>query len=177
MARVTHAEFPWMKYADTVAATWRHSAPESPNRAGRQLVRYATLAASSHNTQPWLFEFGRDCITIHPDFGRRCPAVDPDDHHLFASLGCAAKNLALAARATGLEAYADYDPGTRSLRISLAEKTAGRSPLFDAIVRRQCTRTAYDGSRLSLEDPRLLEAASRGREVEVLLLTADRAKV
>jgi hypothetical protein len=27
---------------------------------------------------------------ILPDLSRRCPAVDPDDHHLFVSLGCAA---------------------------------------------------------------------------------------
>ena len=63
----------------------------------RELVRFATLAANSHNTQPWIFSARGDEIAIAPDFRRRCPVVDPDDHHLFASLGCAAENLVQAA--------------------------------------------------------------------------------
>lgn len=62
-----------------------------------------TLAASSHNTQPWKFAVEPGRIVILPDLSRRCPAVDPDDHHLFASLGCAAENLVLAAQAVGLQ--------------------------------------------------------------------------
>ena len=65
-------------------------------------MRAATLAANSHNTQPWIFTAAANAITIAPDFGRRCPAVDPDDHHLFASLGCATENLVHAAAAIGL---------------------------------------------------------------------------
>ena len=48
----------------------------------RELVRQATLAASSHNTQPWKFRVAEQSITILPDFTRRTPVVDPDDHHL-----------------------------------------------------------------------------------------------
>ena len=61
------------------------------------LVADATMAASSHNTQPWRFEIGENLIRIVPDFTRRCPMVDPDDHHLYVSLGCAAENMVLAA--------------------------------------------------------------------------------
>lgn len=67
----------------------------------QDVVRYAALAASSHNTQPWRFLIADRTIEIRPDFRRRMPAVDPDDHHLFVSLGCAAANLALAAAAIG----------------------------------------------------------------------------
>ncbi len=59
----------------------------------REMVRAATLAANSHNTQPWHFRVGTDRIDIVPDLSRRTPVVDPDDHHLFASLGCATENL------------------------------------------------------------------------------------
>jgi hypothetical protein len=52
----------------------------------RELIRHATLAASSHNTQPWKFCIRRGSIVIQPDFSRRCPVVDPDDSHLFKSL-------------------------------------------------------------------------------------------
>ncbi|MFT4101622.1 MAG: hypothetical protein QM674_11405 [Burkholderiaceae bacterium] len=34
-----------------------------------------------------------DRVVILHDFERRCAAVDPDDHHLYAGLGCAAENL------------------------------------------------------------------------------------
>ena len=67
-----------------------------------ELIRLATLAANSHNTQPWRFRVLENAIHITPDFSRRTPAVDPDDHHLYASLGCAAENLAIAAAAKGL---------------------------------------------------------------------------
>jgi hypothetical protein len=70
----------------------------------RDLVRQATLAASSHNTQPWKFRLGERSITILSDFSRRTPIVDPDDHHLFVSLGCATENLVHAALATGRRA-------------------------------------------------------------------------
>jgi hypothetical protein len=65
------------------------------------LVADATMAASSHNTQPWRFEIGENLIRIVPDFTRRCPMVDPDDHHLYVSLGCAAENMVLAAASKG----------------------------------------------------------------------------
>ena len=32
----------------------------------RELVRYATLAANGHNTQPWKFAIKEDAIEIHP---------------------------------------------------------------------------------------------------------------
>ena len=59
----------------------------------RELLRSATLAPSSHNTQCWKFAFEEKAITILPDFSRRCPAVDAGDHQVFVSLGCSAENL------------------------------------------------------------------------------------
>src|SRR5579859_6334017 len=82
------------RYDDVVAHTWRHTVDTPTDKTAllRDLVRYATLAPSSHNTQCWKFKLGDDHIAISPDYSRRCPAVDPDDHHLFVSLGCAAEN-------------------------------------------------------------------------------------
>ena len=59
----------------------------------RELVRYATLAPSSHNTQCWKFRIEEQAISILPDLTRRRPAVDPDDHHLFVSLGGAPQKI------------------------------------------------------------------------------------
>jgi nitroreductase len=90
-----------MSYDEAVQATW---APLRPDGGIEELVRYATLAANSHNAQPWRFTIEEHRVSIAPDFSRRCPVVDPDDHHLFASLGCAAENLVHAAAAAGLRA-------------------------------------------------------------------------
>ena len=89
------------KMEDYGAATaaMRARLPERPELT--DYIRLATLAPNGHNTQPWLFHLGEGRIDIRPDFGRRTPVVDPDDHHLFVSLGCAAENLAVAAAAGG----------------------------------------------------------------------------
>lgn len=140
------------------------------------LVRYATLAASSHNTQPWKFALGPGRITILPDLSRRCPQVDPDDHHLYASLGCAATNLLLAAQAAGLPGHCRYNPATDSVIVDLEEGSPSHDELFEALPRRQCSRSEYDGSSLSGETLRLLESIGCGDGVSVLLLTDARQK-
>jgi hypothetical protein len=164
-----------MTYASRVEATWRHGPRhfESVGALHRELVRYATLAASSHNTQCWRFEADDAAITIRPDFTRRCPVVDPDDHHLYASLGCAAENLLLAAAAHGLAAEIDDTvPAVKGMRIALSPGRPQTSALFDAIPQRQCTRNEYDGSALSNEALGSLQLAGSGAGVDVVLLTA-----
>lgn len=138
----------------------------------RELVRHATLAPSSHNTQCWTFRMQEGLITVAPDLSRRCPVVDPDDHHLFVSLGCATENLAHAALANGLQASANFDPaGAGSVAVRLEATKAHASPLFQAIAERQCTRRDYDDKSLSTEELRLLEQAGNGNGVHMLLLT------
>jgi len=159
------------QYARAVAETWRTCDGLESRGSLVDLVRHACLAASSHNTQPWVFELGADSITILPDFSRRCPAVDPDDHHLYASLGCAAENLVVAAQATGRSATVSYDPASTGVRIDLRPGAAGESPLYRALFSRQCTRTPYDGQPLTPHEQRALEFLPAGDGVAVLLLT------
>lgn len=164
-------------YDQATARTWRHEETELP-RSGlpmRALVRYATLAPSSHNTQCWKFRVADRSVSILPDYQRRCPIVDPDDHHLFVSLGCAAETLVHAAAAMGLRATPVFraDPA-EALDISLEPIRAARSVLFEAIPRRQSTRAEYDGRPLTTEELRLLETAGTGSGVQVWLLTDRR---
>jgi nitroreductase len=92
-----------MQYESAVQSTWRHSETRLSGEASllKEMVRDATLAPSGHNTKCWRFRIENRAIAILPDFSRRTPVVDPDDHHLYVSLGCAAENLALAAGAYG----------------------------------------------------------------------------
>ncbi|WP_372422263.1 Acg family FMN-binding oxidoreductase [Salinarimonas chemoclinalis] len=125
-----------------------------PDPAGtRDLLRFATLAASGHNTQPWRFRSRAEGVDILPDLERRTPVVDPDDHHLWASLGCAAETLAIAARARGLSAEVRFatEGGEEAIAVDLAPggaRPAEEADLFAAIPQRQSTRGLYDGRPL-----------------------------
>ena len=138
-------------YAEATRRLWRRTEGNVGDGATlmRELVRYATLAPSSHNTQCWKFGIEANAISILPDLSRRCPAVDPDDHHVFVSLGCAVENLAHAALAHGLHAEPRFDATRDAIRVALAATPAQRSPMFDAMASRQCTRGDYDGKPLS----------------------------
>lgn len=165
-----------MRYQDAISQIWRHTEFNGTESDSIALVRYATLAASSHNTQPWKFKLEAGKILILPDFSRRCPEVDPDDHHLYGSLGCAAENLLLAAEAAGLRGHCSSDAKAVHVRVDLEKAPPSRSQLFEVIPKRQCTRTAYDGTVLSNDELRLLEQAGRGNGVSVMLLTDARQK-
>jgi nitroreductase len=158
-------------YEEAVRSTW---APLQPDGGMSELVRYATLAANSHNTQPWRFVIDEHLIRIAPNFARRCPVVDPDDHHLYASLGCAAENLVHGAAAVGLRATPAFE--ANAVKVQLEPAPLARSPLFEAIPHRQSTRAAYDGRQVPSEGLRLLEQAGTGDGVSVLIIT-DRAKI
>lgn len=160
-----------MSYQAAVNQIWRHIEFSGSADDYVALVRYATLAASSHNTQPWKFTLEPGKIMILPDLSRRCPEVDPDDHHLYASLGCAAENLLLAAAAAGMKGHLSFDANSQRVQVDLEKAEPSRSALFEVIPKRQCTRTAYDGTSLTVEELRLLEEAGRGDGVSVTLLT------
>ncbi|MBC7376887.1 MAG: Tat pathway signal protein [Burkholderiaceae bacterium] len=157
-----------IRRADATAGT--EGAP-SGQELPRELVRFAILAPSSHNTQCWKFAQQGLGITILPDLSRRCPAVDPDDHHVFVTLGCAVENLAHAALAHGLHAETHLDATRGAIQVALAPTAAQASPLFQAIAARQCTRGDYDGKPLSSDELALLERAGTSNGVRVLLLT------
>ena len=163
-------------YEAAVNNIWRPTAgrPTGQLALRRELVRFATLAPSGHNTQCWKYNLAAsdNAITILPDFTRRTPVVDPDDHHLFVSLGCALENMAQASLAFGLKSQARFDPATQALRVALEPTQALTSTLYQAITTRQCTRGPYDGNQVSAPELKLLENAGTGNGVRVMLFTA-----
>lgn len=172
---VAYRSYPVGAWERAVAETWQPARGDLASSAAklRELVRLACLAANSHNTQPWLFRLAADALTVLPDFARRTPVVDPDDHHLLASLGCAVENIVQAAPLLGLAATieppADFRGG---VAVRLASAAAGPSPLGDMIARRQCTRAAFDGKPVANDSLRALEAAAGGGRTDLTLLTA-----
>ncbi len=143
----------------------------------RELIRHATLAASSHNTQPWKFRIRNDSITILPDFSRRCPVVDPDDSHLFKSLGCAAENLVHAAAAQGFSAEVRFDSGENGINVLLNRgPTVRATDLYRAIPKRQCVKATYDGSPIGVTQLEKLEKAGEEPSVRTVMLSSDAQK-
>ena len=172
-----------MNYKEAVASTWRRSdhVASSDTSPLREIVRHATLASSGHNAQCWRFSIEDQRITILPDFSRRTAVVDPDDHHLYVSLGCAAENAVLSAASYGLVSEIRFHsrpqtatgrtPGA-SITIDFERSTQrSSSPLFDAITERQCTRSEYDGRPVDSGELRKLEAAGTGDGVSVRIVT------
>jgi hypothetical protein len=154
-------------------------APDGPrDQAGTllELLRYATLAPSGHNTQPWRFRVEPDRIVLLPDLTRRLPVVDPEDRELFISLGCAAENLAAAGPSLGLEPVLSVSPdGT--VQATLEKRGRASSvAMLEAIAQRQCSRSRYDGKPVPADDIAALEQAARGPGVRAVFLT-DSARV
>jgi hypothetical protein len=142
----------------------------------QDVIRYATLAANSHNTQPWRFHVGESSIDILPDFVRRTPVVDPDDHHLFVSLGCAAANLALAAAGSGRPGEISIAHKGNGVHYEFEAGSPRPDPLLAAISKRQSTRAEYDGRSVASADLESLKqvAAIPGTN---LVLIVDRARL
>lgn len=74
------------------------------------LLRYAVLAYSPLNTQPWQFRIKHDTVEIHLDLSRQLKVRDPDCRQVLLSCGCALGNLIVACR------YFGYEPNLNLLK-------------------------------------------------------------
>lgn len=123
---------------------WRHWRNEPGPRG---MVAAAVLAASPHNTQPWIFRVGDTGIDLFADPTRRMPAPDSYGREMRVGLGCALENLVLAARARGHEPRVALLPDASDTRlVARVELTAGpvrTSALYDAIGERRTNRGPY----------------------------------
>lgn len=126
-----------------------------PEEQAEFLLRYAVLAPSSHNTQPWAFEIDGRRIDVHGDPAGWLEVADGDRRELHLSVGCALENLLVAAEHFGFAPEVRYmERGGRDdtlmARVRLEEAGPGyvrsRPPaLFEAIPRRHTNHGEYDG--------------------------------
>lgn len=114
----------------------------------RFLLRYAILAPSSHNSQPWSFRVEGDRIELRIDDSRWLRVADPDMRELHLSIGCALENLLVASRHFGHSPRVRRapEPGNVAASVELGPPgDVGRSDeaLFDAIVRRRTSHEEF----------------------------------
>jgi alkylated DNA nucleotide flippase Atl1 len=141
---------PWQNYSSEAAWIARPlNLQAQGNEMLQEMLRYATLAPSGHNTQPWKFAVSSDHIRIRPDLERALPVVDPDHRELWISLGCALENLLLAARAFGYAPQVTYPDTNTWIDVALQPGSSIQDALFAAIPQRQNTRSEYDGQELT----------------------------
>ena len=115
------------------------------------LLRYAILAPSSHNSQPWRFRLRGDAVELLADRSRALPVVDPDDRELVMSCGAALFTLRAAIRHHGYEEDVELFPEEADpdllARIRLGkERTPPRADklLFWAISSRHTNRHSFE---------------------------------
>ena len=142
----------------------------------QDLVAAASLAPSSHNTQPWLFRIGGRAVELLADRTRALPVNNPQDRELTISCGCACFNLRLAAAAAGygdtvelLPDAADADLLAR-VRLSPASGTAALASLRAALAERRTYRERFAATAVEAQSLRMLgdAAALEGASLSVL---------
>jgi nitroreductase len=132
-------------------------------------LRYALLAPSSHNSQPWLFHVRHNTLELYADRRRACPVVDPLDRELVISCGsalfhlrCAMKHFACLGPVT---IFPDQDPDLVA-RVALGiqdETDDEESILFCAIPKRRTNRQPFSDVPVPGS---LLKALQRAAEAE-----------
>jgi nitroreductase len=161
---------------------WRTDSQSGP----LALVRAAILAASPHNTQPWLFKITNSSIELYLDPKRNVGALDPYLREEHIGMGCALQNLLLAAAANGYQTTVTTFPGKLSLipadpapkllaRVDLVPGKPEESELYDAIPRRHTNRGPYIPQKPL--PPEFVDALGRltrdEADVKLFLLTAE----
>jgi hypothetical protein len=115
-------------------------------------LKYAVLAPSSHNSQPWRFMVGDDHVRVFADRTRALPVVDPEDRELTISVGCAVEHLRLAmlrhrlaARVEPLPRADDHDLlAIVHVEPRPAAPTGEQCAMADAVPLRRTNRRAFD---------------------------------
>jgi nitroreductase len=169
-------------------APWNVAAEDFPRNGSDQdkwkfLLRYAILAPSSHNTQPWLFRLRGDEAELCADRTRACRVVDPDDRELVMSCGCALFHLRSALLHFGcfggVEVFPDPNDPELLARVSLGvqgEGSAGESLVFHAIPKRRTNRQPFGADPVPLSLLATLMQAARNESAWLSIVDGEEAR-
>ena len=159
---------------------------ESRNSELEFLLRYAVLAPSSHNTQPWSFRITPEGgVEVFADYSRRLPALDPDDRELLMSVGAAITNLRVAAAWFGFDTTVRYEQRPQeSFFVALVtfQETCSTDEnlrrLFPAIRRRHTNRQPFEARPLEFSVlGALCDLADQFPDAVTFLLPRDKRRL
>jgi hypothetical protein len=172
-----------------------HVEPDLSGQLLESCVALATLAPSTHNTQPWHFRVRGECVELIADRSRALPVSDPEDRELTISCGAALFTLRVAAAARGYSAFVEILPATDdpdllarltpvtgyfhhiadsgALAAAVGQRRTYRKPFIhetiaEATVRSLCEAASLEGATLVV-----LRDDSQRRAVVTLMEQAD----
>lgn len=113
------------------------------------LLHLATLAPSSHNSQPWSFSIANNRIRVALNPQRRLRESDPNDRQAIISLGCATEHMVIGAEYYGymtiVTNYGDYAADYASIEFfKKNEPMSDPKHLIHFIPKRVTNRSAYE---------------------------------
>lgn len=165
---------------------WEVSEQDFPYTASIQtqlrfLLRYAILAPSTKNSQPWAFSVQENRVHIIADLRRGQLIADPNRRELYISLGCALENLLVAAEHFGFRHGVSYfpEPGNDELAVTVLVAPGGvpsharAGATLNSIVRRHNDNSVFRATPVPDELRRRLMACCVEPELRVNL-TDDR---
>ncbi len=151
------------------------------------LLRYAVLAPSGPNNQPWKLAVNGNEVTVMADFDRTLPDVEPTNRTTYMSLGCLLTNLLVAAEHFDLGYDVEKFPdGVDAETIAVVKFGEGGAAapkfppdLFGEITERHTNRGAYDDRPIEAEKITEMKKAvgDRGFRLDVLTDPDGRAKM
>ena len=153
-----------MDIFDSKTTPWEINAQDFPIDGSTKakltfLLRYAILAPSSHNSQPWKFEVHDNAIRIFADHDRWLTVADPDKRELYISVGCAIENLLIAAEHFGFQHQEAYFPEGNDNPVAVVTLTPlegaekSRNPeLFAQIPERHTNHQPYEEKQISAQE-------------------------
>jgi len=115
-----------------------------PAQMLRFFARFAVLAPSGHNTQPWRFEFRGEEVLLRGEPSRQLGFSGGIAGEPFTSLGACLETLVMAAQAFGRELTIEILPSDGVVAsVKLGEQVDARTDIAASILSRVSNRCSY----------------------------------
>ncbi len=139
--------------------------PDSIQRL-RLLLKYAIMAPSFRNTQPWKFRVTQDEIWVYADTQRWLKVADADKREMYISIGACMENLVVAAEYYNYQYKINYFPdpfqpelvAIIKLHLNGDQKRLRDSTMLEAMINRSTYEKAFSNKPITAEHWMLLES-------------------
>jgi len=145
----------------------------------KYLIRYAVLAPSTFNTQPWVFSIKKNSVTISPDLKRKLLTSDRNDRLLYISTGCAVKNFEISARVHGFDIDKTYENKPKYTQVTLSLSKNGKNTDKKALINilsRLTNRNPYTNKQLSSKTISRLKNIAKNNGVNFKIISDEKGR-